>query len=99
MTDGSVETATAVKRILGYDLETVLQALIVNELGPHVGIGCNHTVKREHLAAAGLVHQLQPDADILILTLLDNTVTELGMICAGHLLYVEEHAAVTYYIM
>ena len=94
LADGAVVAAMAVHGGLGDLAELLLQGLVVDVLGPHVGVRRRHSVERIHRAAAGLVHHLDLDADVLGLAVLDDAVAELGVVRGAHLLDVEEHAAV-----
>ena len=91
---GAVIAAVAVHRGLGDFAQLLLQRLVVDELGPHVCVRRGHPVEWIHGPAAGLVHHLDLDAHVLRLAVLDDAVTELGMVRGAHLLDVEKHAAV-----
>ena len=99
VSQGAVVTSMMIHGLLGKFLEPLLQRLVVHELGPKIGIRCNHTVKGQYGAAACLVHHMKFHTHILVFTVLDDTVAELGVVCRGHLIHVEQNATVTYDVM
>ena len=74
--------------------EPLLEHGVVDKLGPHICVGGNHAVERRHRTATRLVHHLESNPCFLSLTILDDSVAELGVVGGGHLLDVEQHTTV-----
>ena len=68
--DGAVESPAAVARPVGKLDELFLESRVVAKIGKQAGIGRNHAVEGERLAAAALVHEYKPVALCFILALL-----------------------------
>ena len=88
--DRAVEAAAGVELALGDLAQPRQRGRVVAVLGPQVGVGREHAVEGHHAAAAGLVHQVEPDADLLRLALLDDAVAELGVVRGVHLVDVQQ---------
>ncbi|OPZ81639.1 MAG: Flagellar biosynthesis protein FlhA [bacterium ADurb.Bin431] len=75
-------------------IEPGLERSVVAVLGPEPGVGGDHAVERSDPPAAGLIHQIQPDAHLFALALLDDAIAEFGMVAGVHLIHFGEDAAV-----
>jgi hypothetical protein len=97
--DIAVVTAPAVKAALRDLFESGLHRGIVAVLGPYISICRYHAVERQHLATAGLVHDIQPHPQGLRFAVFEYTIAEFRMVSSLHLVDACQDAAVIYYVM
>jgi hypothetical protein len=71
--------------------------LIITVLCPKVGIRRDHPVKRQNLAAAGFIHQIEPGPYVLGFTFFKDTIPEFRMIGSIHFMDIEQDVSVTDY--
>ena len=88
-----------VNAALSHALKTALKLSVIYVFTPQIGICSYHSFKRIDFPASCLIHDLKLDSHRLRLPVLDDAVTELGMVCSAHLMDVEEHTTVTYYVV
>ncbi|MPM60496.1 hypothetical protein SDC9_107347 [bioreactor metagenome] len=61
------------------------QILVITIGAPEEGITGEHAVERTHRPSSGLIHDVDGDTHLLILTLLEGPVAKLGMVGGLHL--------------
>ena len=71
-----------------------MQGLVVAVFRPEIGVGGDHSVEGHHRPRPGLVDQVEPDAHVLGLAVLDDAVAELGVVRSVHLADVQQHRVV-----
>jgi hypothetical protein len=95
----SVKTTPLVKTVLRYLFQLLLQKRIIPVLCPDIGICSYHTIERHHTSAAGLIHQVQPDTYVFVLSVFDDSIAEFCMVGRVHFIYINQNAALADYIV
>ena len=94
LTHGAIVATMEVDAGLGDFLETLLKLGVIGIFGPKVGIGSDHAIERQNLAAPDFVHHLKPHTHILRLAFLDGAIAKFGVVGSGNLLDVEKYGLV-----
>ena len=80
-------------------LELFLQGLVVAEAAPQPGIAGQHAIEGNDAASTILITYFQPDADGFGFAFFEDAVAELGIVCGGELIGVDDHDVVANDVM